>query len=427
MAAHGVIVAVAGSSEANVVQAVDAAPGLHVVRRCADLAEAVGAASAGLGSVVVVSDQPHLTRAVLADMTTSGVAVVGVPTTPEAADQLRTLGVKHLVAPHVAQQEIAGVMNAAVAALADGGVPGVSGDEQGPLGGDGDRAARPRPASDLIAVWGPTGAPGRTTVAVNLASELSREGAQVLLVDADTYGGAVAQACGLTDEAPGLAAVARTAQHGTLDGSVLARHALELAPRLRVLTGITRAERWGELPAAALDEVWRAARAWADITVVDCGFALETDEDLIYDTHVPQRNGATLSALGAATGVIAVGSAEPLGLQRLVHTLSALRHVSPVEPVIVVNRVRREVAGARPDEAVADALLRFAQVPHAWMIPWDPRACDAATLAGQSLAERAPKSKARRAIAALAHEFAKRSQILSAPHVTRVVHAEVGH
>jgi len=46
----------------------------------------------------------------------------------------------------------------------------------------------------LAAVWGPKGAPGRTTVAVNLAFEAAAAGGEVLLVDADTYGGAVAHA-----------------------------------------------------------------------------------------------------------------------------------------------------------------------------------------------------------------------------------------
>jgi Mrp family chromosome partitioning ATPase len=39
-----------------------------------------------------------------------------------------------------------------------------------------------------LAVWGPKGAPGRTTVAVNLAFEAARLVGEVLLVDADTYG-----------------------------------------------------------------------------------------------------------------------------------------------------------------------------------------------------------------------------------------------
>src|SRR5690554_3118435 len=118
MSTHGVIVAVTGPAEIDVVQGIDAAPGMQVVRRCADLAEAVAAASAGVGSVAVVSDQPHLTRAVVADMVRAAVAVVGVPTTPEAAEQLRAIGVGYLVAPSAAAQDIATQVERAVAALA---------------------------------------------------------------------------------------------------------------------------------------------------------------------------------------------------------------------------------------------------------------------------------------------------------------------
>ena len=46
----------------------------------------------------------------------------------------------------------------------------------------------------LAAVWRPKGGPGRTTVAVNLAFEAAAASGEVLLVDADTYGGAVAHA-----------------------------------------------------------------------------------------------------------------------------------------------------------------------------------------------------------------------------------------
>jgi Mrp family chromosome partitioning ATPase len=46
----------------------------------------------------------------------------------------------------------------------------------------------------VAAVWGPKGGPGRTTIAVNLAFEAAATGGEVLLVDADTYGGAVAHA-----------------------------------------------------------------------------------------------------------------------------------------------------------------------------------------------------------------------------------------
>lgn len=421
MASPGVIIAVAGPVEARVAQAIDGARGLQVVRRCADLAEATAAAEAGVGAIVVLSDQPHLTRTVLADLARLGIAVVGVPSTPEAAEQLSLIGIEVVVPPHAADGDIAAAALGALAALTE--------HEPRSRGTVSTVAQTSSRTGIVIAVWGPTGAPGRTTLATNLASEIALQGAATLLVDVDTYGGAVAQACGLMDEAPGLAAVARAAQHGSLDQATIDRYALEVAPRLRVLTGVTRPERWTELPAPALDEVWRAARTCADVTVIDCGFGLETDEDLVYDTHAPQRNGATLSALAAAQTVVAVGTAEPLGIQRLVHGLTGLRAAASVEPVVVVNRVRAEVAGVRPEEAVADALLRFAQVSHTWTVPWDPRACDAAALSGQLLAERVPRSRARRAIGALAtslHAPAAPADAVPAPRRPRTVAAGVG-
>src|SRR5690606_13640166 len=145
-----------------------------------------------------------------------------------------------------------------------------------------------------------------------------------LLVDADTYGGAVAQSLGILDEAPGIAAATRTASTGRLDAVTLAALAPRLDRGLRVLTGLARADRWPELPASGLEVVWDAARALAATTVVDCGFSLEQDEALSYDTRAPRRNAATLSALEVADQVVVVGTGDPIGLQRLVRGLGDL-------------------------------------------------------------------------------------------------------
>ena len=72
-------------------------------------------------------------------------------------------------------------------------------------------------------MWGPTGGPGRTTVAVGVSDEAARLGVNSLLVDADVYGGVVAQVLGLLDESPGIAAACRLASNGTLDVSELSR------------------------------------------------------------------------------------------------------------------------------------------------------------------------------------------------------------
>lgn len=257
----------------------------------------------------------------------------------------------------------------------------------------------------ILAVWGPAGAPGRTTVAVNLAAELAAAGSSVVLVDADTYGGCVAQVLSLLDEAPGIAAATRAAEHGTLDLKVLARLAPEVAPRLRVLTGIPKAERWTEVRAAALEQVLRLTRQLARWTVVDCGFSVEDDEELSYDTLAPRRNAATLTTLAAADRMLAIGAADPIGLQRLVRALQELGTVPSPRPLVVVNKVRPGAVGKDPERRIGEALARFAGVEDLRFLPADPGTMDAVLLAGRSLAEGATHSLLRLAFTHLAAEL----------------------
>ncbi|MBX9246831.1 hypothetical protein ICW40_18740, partial [Actinotalea ferrariae] len=230
------------------------------------------------------------------------------------------------------------------------------------------------------------------------------DGRDVLLVDADTYGGTVAQVLGLLDEAPGIAAAARAATTGRLDVRTLAGLSALAGERLRVLTGISRADRWPEVPGPSLDLLWGVARELAAWSVVDCGFCLEQDEVLSYDTRAPRRNAATLSALAEADVVVVVGAGDPVGLQRLVRALTDLGDVGvPAHRrTVVVNRVRASASGPRPGDAIRAALERYAGVEEVHLVPDDRAACDGALLAGRTLAEHAPASAARRAVQAVA-------------------------
>src|SRR5690606_16988243 len=69
--------------------------------------------------------------------------------------------------------------------------------------------AQPRRAATVVAVWGPHGAPGRTSLAIALAAEFAAAGLRTVLADADTHAASVAPALGLLDEAPGFAAACR--------------------------------------------------------------------------------------------------------------------------------------------------------------------------------------------------------------------------
>jgi MinD-like ATPase involved in chromosome partitioning or flagellar assembly len=404
-----VLTAVIGDREAPLVSGLErSAAGVQVVRRCADLVELLAAAAAGLARAVVLSaDLQRLDREAVVQLTAAGVAVIGLfdPDDAAAAQRLTNLGVQHILPADTPTEEIAASVTVAVEELSEQAQaartqlriadPGLAAPAP-PTGRRADPVSTARPQGRVIAVWGPVGAPGRTTVAVTLAAELAAAGHETLLADADTYGASVAQSLGLLDESAGLAAAARAANQGTLDVARLVELAPWVAERLRVLTGLPQPRRWPELRAAALDSVWQHARKLAAWTVIDAGFGLEADEELMFDTAAPRRHGATLSAVTCADLVIAVGAAEPLGLQRLLSGLQDLAEAVPAgTPVrVVVTRVRDGAVGNKAEQRVREALERYAGVRDAVLIPDDRPALDAAMLAGRSLTEHAPSSPA---------------------------------
>ena len=394
--------------EAGLVQAFENADhGVRVVRRCVDLADLLATAAAGTAKAVLLSsDLRRLDRDALARLAVAGVAVVGLVYSgdEQAERRLRQLGVLHVLPADAPPEEIGAAVVEAVALV--GAAPDLAAPTD-PRGALPDLPLPPDPEEDrrflasgrVVAVWGPTGAPGRTTFAVTLATELAELGVPTLLVDADVYGGAVAQALGLLDEAPGLAAAVRVANNGLLDLPGLAELARQVTPKLRVLTGITRPERWPELKPAGVQNVLALARGLAAITVVDCAFALEQDEEFAYDQSAARRNGATLAVLDDADAVVAVGSADPLSLQRLVRGLSELTAAVPgLTPDVVVNRVRGGVMPGDPRKEIAAALERYAGVTPAAFLPYDRTAADTAAMRGQALCEVAASSPLRFAV-----------------------------
>ncbi len=264
----------------------------------------------------------------------------------------------------------------------------------GPIGGP--------DASRVIAVWGPAGAPGRTSIAITIAAELAALGHSVALADADPYGGATAPALGLLDEAPGFAAACRLAASDSLTQDELVRVAQRyVSPRgaFWVLTGIGRAARWPELTADRIERVIARCRTWVDYTVIDVGFSLETDEEISSDMFAPRRNGATLAALRCADDVVAVGLADPVGLSRLLRSTGDLADAAPDSTRhVVVNRVRASAVGPNPFAQVARTLLRFGGIAAAALVPDDPAGFDLAVLTGRTLRDAAPKSPARAAV-----------------------------
>lgn len=239
----------------------------------------------------------------------------------------------------------------------------------------------------VIAVWGAGGAPGRTTLAIELACELARDGRRVGLADADSHAPSLALALGLADEGPGFAAACRQAGRGELTPAELTRISV-VSGDVEVLPGLNRPGRWPELAGDRVAAALETARDWVDDLVVDVAAPLERDEEIVSDLDGPRRNAATLATLAAADVVVAVVAADPVSVSRFVRVHGDLRSVVGASPVhVVVNKTRPGALGLDPRGQVRRTLERYAGVERTWFVPWDPRAADAALLAARPIAE----------------------------------------
>lgn len=251
----------------------------------------------------------------------------------------------------------------------------------------------------VIAVWGPAGSPGRTTLAINIAAEIAAAGHTVVLADIDTYSGSVAPTLGMLDEAPGFAAACRLAGSDSLTRSELERIAQRYASpsgAFWVLTGIGRPSRWPELSGERVTRTIDALRHWVDYVVLDTGFSLESDEEISSDLFAPRRNAATLAGLRECDHVVACGLADPVGMSRFLRAWVDLAEVITTDRVsVVMNRVRSSAVGLDPRGQVVQALRRFGGIESAVLVPQDQQGADAAVLAGRTLRDAAPKSPAR--------------------------------
>lgn len=432
--------------ESALVQACqDGSVSATVVQRCYDLGDLLASAAAGKAQVVVVAAGVRwLDRDTLTGVAAAGLAVLGmVPAGDEEAERrLLQLGVDYVIPDDTRPVVLVDLAKAVLLARhRQSAVPGdedwVSDVEHPSQGGETpspsqtasagrssptpQTAAPPRePAQDhtageppdgqlgehhLVVVWGPKGAPGRTTVAINLAFEAPPLAGDTLLVDADTYGGSIAQMLGFLDDSPGLAWAARLASRGELDGPALwqaTRRAGTGGPS--VLAGLPRAELWTEIRPSTWESLIELFRVSFPLTVIDVGACLEEEEELLYDHVRFRRNAVSRLALQRADTVIAVARADPVGLHDFVRGYQQLRDlgVSPTRVRVVVNQVRGGLFGGDAFGQIHAALARYLGLEPWAFVPYDRAGLDAAVMRGQALREARHGSPARQALAALA-------------------------
>lgn len=350
-------------------------PGIVVLKRCVDVDDLLAAASAGQADVAVLGvDAPGLDATAVEHLRAYAVRPVAIvpagPALDAACLRATRIGIRSLVA----EDELDSLPDAVAAGEepADTVVRGGSADDLLPATG-----------GRVVAVWGPAGAPGRTTVATGLAAELARRGVRTVLVDADPYGGAVAQQLGILDEVSGLLSAARVAAGGQLPerfGSVqrgVGRH-------LSVVTGLPRPDRWPEVRPGVVEHLVEVAREHAHV-VLDTGFSLEHDPSPDLGSR-PARNQLTHAALEVADEVVVVGNADPVGLSRLARGLVELRdHVAGAPVRVVVNRMRPTLGWSEKD--VTGMVAGFTRLAGLHYLPEERAVVDRALVAGRTVVE----------------------------------------
>jgi len=266
---------------------------------------------------------------------------------------------------------------------------------------DGARQARGAGQGRIVLVWGPHGAPGRSTVAASLAHGLADSGGAIL-VDADVEAPSLVQLLGMPEDSSALAGAARLATHGRLDAESFQRVLAPVSGGLKLLGGLGRAGRWRELPPASMTEVWLQCRRAAAWTVVDVAGGV-IDDGIDDFTLEPGRGAVTADLVSHADVVMVVGGADPVGVRRLLQLLDEVgSSVTPAGRVeVVVNRVRSSAAGPAPQQALREALARFGGLEDIVLLPDDPAAADSCLLQGRSVLEGAPASALGKALSAL--------------------------
>lgn len=378
-----VLVMASGAAwESAALARLDREGGVVVLKRCVDVDDLLATATSGQADVAVVGlESPGLDPAGVAHLrryAVRPVAVVSRTDDPDVLARAQRMDVHSLVAfddPDGLAEAVTAVEDVAETRVrpepgADPGAPEVL---EG--GADGDRR--------LVVVWGPGGAPGRTTTAVTVASEVARRGRDTVLVDGDPYGGGVAQQLGILDEVSGILSAARLAGSGHL-AERFGSTCRGVGDHLRVVTGLPRADRWIEVRGSAMEQVLESALEHGDV-VVDTGFSLEDEPGQDFGSR-PSRNAMTLTALDLADEVVVVGSADPVGLSRLARGLVELRDRTGGVPVrVVVNRMRPTLGWS--EREIAGMVEGFSRVLGLHFLPEDRPAADRALVAGRALGE----------------------------------------
>jgi MinD-like ATPase involved in chromosome partitioning or flagellar assembly len=266
---------------------------------------------------------------------------------------------------------------------------------------------------NVIAIWGAAGSPGKSTVAVNVATELALAGESVLLIDLDTLAPSLALSMGLVDTPAGLSACLRLAEQNRLSLDEYKRLTISVSlgrNELSFMPGLSSPHRWPEVTPERFEKLLNDLRGVVDHVVVDLPQATTSKSNLFHPSsmHSAELNRDTLlkSVLSKAGKVVLLSGCDPVAAQRFLLAKEFLAELDvAINPFVVVNRFRTAALGKAAKDELEETYLTLTKLRVDVFIPEDRENIDRAMLNGLPLALLKRSSPARVALADLAKQL----------------------
>lgn len=314
--------------------------GFTIVRRCVEAVDVLAAASVEPHAAVVIGvDTPRLsadTVAAIPDVQQR--VVIAIAPDQDSAMRARSWGIESVVISSDADlvEQVAAELSTDRAELVEHARAARS---HGAAGGH---------APGVTVVYGPAGAPGRSTIALGLAEAWSRSGDRVCLIDADSIGPSLALLVGMTEDVSGVLVSSRYADQGALDLRSLGSACRRLDDRLWLMSGVGSADRWHQLRPASFERVVRMCADHFDRIVIDTNPLLNVEDfDDGVTTGLPGRDAVTRAALRLSQSVVAVTQPDAVSVFRLSVDLPAvLRQIEHPRVIVAVNKASKRDARA---------------------------------------------------------------------------------
>lgn len=271
---------------------------------------------------------------------------------------------------------------------------------------------------NVIAIWGPAGSPGKSTIATNVAAELSLAGERVLLLDLDTLAPSLALGLGLVDTPAGLSACLRLAEQNRLTRDEFERLTISISlgrNELKFMPGISSAHRWPEVTPERFEKLLICLEGLVDHVVLDLSQATVYKSNIYHPSNMStadfHRDTLLRSVLCKAAKVVLVSGSDPVAAQRFLTAKELIDELDQdIDPLVVVNRFRTGALGSRAKEELEHTYLTLAKLRVDVFVPEDRENLDKAMRNGLPLALLKRSSPARQAIAELSKQL-----LVSAP------------